>query len=367
MRNSFLEVDVNAVSYNIAQIKDFVGKEVEVMPVIKADGYGLGAFSLKRAIEENEIKKVAVAIVDEAITLRENGFNQDIIILNELLLDEAKQIVEYNLTPGISVYEIAKEINSFAKEAGKIINVHIEVDTGMGRVGLKPEDVLEFAYKVSKLKNIYIEGIYTHFSSADSSIEYTNKQIELFDKVVFNLKENGYNIKYKHAAASSGIIEFKNSHYNMVRPGLIIYGYYPNINMKEKLYLKQATKMKSSVVFLKEVPKGTSISYSRNYITDKKTKIATIPIGYADGIRRSLSNIGRVYINGKYANIIGNICMDNFMVDVTEIKNIKVGDEVILWDNEHITVEEIADKCNTINYEILCDISKRIPRKYMKN
>ncbi len=365
MRNSFLEVDVNAVSYNISQIRDFVGKEVEVMPVIKANGYGIGMLNLKPAIEENKIKKIAVAIVDEAITLRENGFNQDIIILNELLLDEAKQIVEYNLTPGISVYEIAENINFFAKEAGKIINVHIEVDTGMGRVGLKPQDVLEFVNKVSKLKNIYIEGIYTHFSSADSNTEYTNKQLELFNKVLLNLEENGFDIKYKHVAGSSGIIEFKNSHYNMVRPGLIIYGYYPNINMKEKLYLKQTTKLKSNVVFVKEVPTKTAISYSRSYITDKKTKIATIPIGYADGIRRSLSNIGRVYINGKYANIVGNICMDNFMVDVTEIENVKVGDEVILWDNEHITVEEIAEKSGTINYEILCDISNRIPRRYV--
>ncbi len=365
MRNSFLEVDVNAVSYNIAQIKQLVKKDVEVMPVIKADAYGLGVLSLKKSLEENEIKKVAVAITDEAVILRENGFNQDIIILNELLFDEAKQIVEYNLTPGISVYEIAEKINFLAKESGKIINVHIEVDTGMGRVGLKPKDVLEFVNKVSRLENIRIEGIYTHFSSADSSIEYTNKQIELFNRVLSELKENGYNFKYKHAAASSGIIEFKNSHFNMVRPGLIIYGYYPNENMKEKINLKQTTKLKTNVVFIKEVSKGTAISYSRNYITDKKTKIATIPIGYADGIRRSLSNIGRVYINGKYANIIGNICMDNFMVDVTEIEDIKIGDEVILWDNEHITIEEVAKKCNTISYEILCDVSKRIPRKYI--
>lgn len=365
MRNSFLEVDINAISYNIAQIKKLIKKDVELMPVIKADAYGLGVLSLKKCLEENEIKRVAVAIVDEAITLRKNGFNQDIVILNELLLDEAKQIVEYDLTPGISVYEIAEKINFFAKESGKTIKVHIEVDTGMGRVGLKPEDVLEFADKVSKLENIYIEGIYTHFSSADSNIEYTNKQIELFITVLNNLKENGYDFKYQHAAASSGIIEFKNSHFNMVRPGLIIYGYYPSENMREKIELKQTTKLKTNVVFIKEVPKGTGISYSRNYITNKKTKIATIPIGYADGIRRSLSNIGRVYINGKYANIIGNICMDNFMVDVTEIENIKIGDEVILWDNEHITIEEIAKKCNTINYEILCDISKRIPRKYI--
>lgn len=365
MRNSFLEVDIDSISYNIAKIKKLVKNGTEVMPVIKADAYGLGALSLKKALDENNIKKVAVAIVDEAIALRKNGFNQQIIILNELLLDETKQVVDYNLTPGVSVYEIAKKINFFAKKEGKIINIHIEVDTGMGRVGLKPEDMVDFVKKVSELENIFIEGIYTHFSSADSSVEYTNKQIEIFNNVINKLKENGYDFKYKHAAASSGILEFENSRFNMVRPGLIIYGYYPSEIMKEKIKLKPATKLKTNIVFIKEVPKGTAISYSRTYITDKKTKIATIPVGYADGIRRSLSNNGKVYINGKYANIIGNVCMDNFMVDVTNIENIKIGDEVILWDNENITVEEVAKECDTINYEILCNISKRIPRKYV--
>lgn len=317
MRNSFLEVDLSAVSYNIAQIKEFVGKEVEVMPVVKADAYGLGVLSLKKALEENKIKKVAVAIVDEAITLRKNNFKQDIIVLNELLPDEVNEIVKYDLTPGISVYDIAEKINYFAKKEDKIINVHIEVDTGMGRVGLRPEDVLEFVNKVFTLENINIEGIYTHFSSADSDIEFTNNQIEIFNKVLEELKQNGYDFKYKHAAASSGILEFKEAHFNMVRPGLIIYGCYPNDKMKEKINLKQTTRLKTNVVFLKEVPKGTPISYSRNYITKEKTKIATIPIGYADGIRRCLSNVGRVYINGKYAKIIGNVCMDNFMVNVT--------------------------------------------------
>ena len=367
MRSTFLEVNLDNISYNIKQIKKFVGNEIELMPVIKANAYGLGADSLKNVLEENKIEKVAVAIVDEAIKLRNSGFNMDIIILNEVLETEAEDIIKYNLIPAVSIYEIAEKINYYSKEKGVTTKIHIEVDTGMGRVGLKPKDVLGFVEKITdNLKNIKIEGIYTHFSSADTSKEYTLMQIEEFDKVIKSLKDNGFSFKYVHASASGGILNFKNAHYNMVRPGIAIYGYYPDESMKKILELKPAAKLKSNVVFIKEVEKGTCISYGRTFTASKKTRIATVPIGYADGIRRSLSNKGRVFINGKYAPIIGNVCMDNFMIDITEIPNVKIGDEVILWDNENILLEEIADICDTINYEILCGIGDRVNRKYIK-
>lgn len=208
MRSSFLEVNLDNISYNIKQIKNFVGDNVEIMPVIKANAYGLGARKLKDVLEKNEIKKIAVAIVDEAITLRKADFNMDIIVLNELLEEEAKEIVEYNLTPGISVYELAEKINYYSKEKNVITNVHIEVDTGMGRVGLKPDEVLMFVKKVtSELTNLKIEGIYTHFSSADSSEEYTLEQIQKFEDVRKNLKNNGFSFKYMHASASRRYIK----------------------------------------------------------------------------------------------------------------------------------------------------------------
>lgn len=366
MRNSYLEVDFSAISHNIKVVKEKLGNNVEIMPVIKANAYGIGSTELKEVLDKNNIKMVAVAIPNEGIELINRDINADILVLNQLLDEEEIQnVVDYNMIAGVSRYEIAEQIDEYSKNKNKISRVHIEIDTGMGRVGIQVEEALEFVEKVSKLENVKIEGIYTHFSSADSSKEYTLNQIEKFDKVIETLKQNGYEFKYIHASASSGIMNFEEAKYNLVREGIMLYGYYPDKSMKQKIELMSCTKLKSTIVFLKTVEKNVPISYSRNYITNKKTKVATIPIGYADGIRRDLSNKGRVYINGKYAPIIGNVCMDNFMVDVTSIDNVKIGDEVVIWDNENIELEEVAEKCDTINYEILCGISNRIPRKYI--
>ena len=366
MRNSFLEVNLNNISYNLKQIKKFIGKDVELVPVIKANAYGVGAVNLKSVLEENCINYVCVAIPDEAIILRNNNFNMNILVLNELLPEETKQIVEYNLTACVSDYNIAKYLNKFSKEKNIVSKIHIEVDTGMGRVGLKPKDILNFVKCINiDFTNLEIEGLFTHFSSADSNKDYTNKQIEIFEDVKKCLQNEGFEFKFYHAAASAGILKFKNAHYNMVRPGIITYGYLPDEDMKNILNLKPVVKLKSSVTFIKDVEKGTQISYGRTYTTSKNTKIATIPIGYADGIRRCMSNKGKVLIKNKFAPIIGNVCMDNFMVDITDIPDVKIGDEVIIWDNENITIEEIAQNYNSINYEVLCNISNRIPRKYI--
>lgn len=236
----------------------------------------------------------------------------------------------------------------------------------MGRVGLTPENTLDFIKKVRKLKNVTIEGIYTHFASADTNEEYTKKQIRQFESVLDSLKKEQIGIPYVHAAASSGILNFPESYYNLVRPGIIVYGYLPDESLTGKINLKPSTKLKSTVAFLKTVPKGTKISYSGTYETTKETKIATIPMGYADGYRRLLSNKADVLIRGKRAPIIGTVCMDNFMVDVSHIPDVRIGDEVTLWDNEEITIEELARKCGTISYELLSTISRRVPRKYRK-
>ena len=390
MQKSYLEVNLKAVENNLKKIKKFVGEKVNVAPVIKADAYGLGATKLKNILEKQNIKMCIVATIDEAIKLRKSGFKMDILTLNELLPYEASKVVKYNLTVGLSDLEVAKKINeevekynanarshnkstengknkksSSAIHKNRKINIHVEIDTGMGRVGVNPKNALEFMNEISKLPNLNVEGIYTHFSSADSSKEYTEMQINLFNKTIEELKKSGYEFKHIHSSASSGILNFKNAYFNMVRPGIITYGYMPDKSMENTLKLEPATKLISHIVFIKEVPKGTAISYGRTYIAKEKRTIATIPLGYADGVKRILSNKGRVYINGKYAPIVGNVCMDNFMVDITGI-DAQVGDEVILWDNRNITVEEIADLCSTINYEIICTISKRVGRKYIE-
>ena len=365
MRDTYLEINLEVISENIKKIKQYAGENIELAPVIKADAYGEGAIHFKETLEENNIKIVSVALTDEAITLRKAGFTQKILILNELLEEELQDIIEYDLTPRISVYEMAEKLNEIAKQANKIINIHIEIDTGMGRTGINPREAIQYVNKIRKLNSIELEGIFTHFASADTDPEYTNMQIETFKKIVTELEKAGIKFKYIHSSASGGILKYLNqTNGNLIRPGIIMYGYMPNKEIENTIGVKPTAKLKSKVVFVKEVEKGTKISYGGKFEAQRKSKVATVPIGYADGIRRSLSNKGRVYINGKYASIIGTVCMDNFMIDVTEVPNVKVGDEVIIWDNEHITLEEIAEKCDTINYEILCTIGKRVQRKY---
>lgn len=366
MRDTYLEIDLNQVSENIKKIKEYTNGKVEIAPVIKADAYGEGATHFKQILEENEIKILSVALTDEAIELRKANFNQEILVLNELSESDLEDIIKYNLIPKISVYEIANKLNDLAIKAQKKVNIHIEIDTGMGRSGINPSEAESYVENLKKLSNLNIEGIFTHFASADTNPEYTELQIKTFNDTVEKLQKNGIEFKYIHSSASSGIINYlEKTKANLIRPGIIIYGYMPSEYIQNKIGVKPTAKLKTKIVFLKTVEEGTSISYGNKYVTTKKTKIATIPMGYADGIRRSLSNRGRVYINGEYAQIIGNICMDNFMVDVTHIKNIELGDKVVIWDNKNITLEEIANLCNTINYEILCTIGKRVIRKYI--
>ena len=227
------------------------------------------------------------------------------------------------------------------------------------------EKDIETIENIKKLDNIEIEGIYSHLASPDEEKDYTNKQISLFDNLLTKLSERNIEIKYKHILASTGITDYTYACYNMVRPGIIMYGHTSRGKEQKKLNLKPCTKLLSKVAYIKNVPENTSISYGRTYVTKGYTKIATVPVGYADGIRRELSNKGYVCINGIKAPIIGVVCMDNFMVDVSKIPDIKVGDDVAIWDNENITLEEVASKCNTIVHDILCGISNRVDRVYI--
>lgn len=367
MRATKLLIDLNAIDFNIKSIKKMLSSSTQIMPVIKAAGYGTGDVDLKDVLDKNDISIVAVALSQEGIHLRKNNFSMPIVILNQPLNEDIPEIVDYKLTPGVAVFEFVEELDKYSKQKNVITNIHLEVDTGMGRVGLKPNEVLDFVNKVQTLKNINIEGIYTHFSSSDSSKSYTDEQISKFDEVLKTLENNNISIKYKHACNTAGIINFKNAHYNLVRPGIAIYGYYPDESLKNKIELKPSAKLVSKVSFIKTVDEGTYISYNRTYKTEANARIATIPIGYADGIRRSLSNKGKVLIKGKIAPIVGNVCMDSFMVDVTNIPDVKIGDEVVLFDNKNVKLEDIANMSDTINYEILSQISTRVPRQYVKN
>ena len=355
-RPTVLEVDTNAFLNNIEKIKSFVNKDVKVMPVVKANGYG--TYINKRLDILNKFDIVAVATVDEGVEIRNVGYEKDIFILNQPYVDEIPKIIENSLTVGISSNSFAEALNNTNQK----IKVHIEIGTGMGRTGINPNRVIEYLELLGS--NLEVEGIYTHLSSADSDDEYTKKQLESFEYAVQNLKTR-VDLKYIHSHASNAILNYSNTgSYNLIRPGMIMYGYPSDVVTCEKIELEPTTKFKSKITFLKTVKAGTSIGYNRSYITTKETKVATVPVGYADGLRRALSNKGEVIISGKRLKIIGKICMDSFMVDVTDLENVKVGDDVYIWDNENITLEEVSKQCDTINYEILSCISSRVPRLF---
>ena len=360
-RPAYLEINLNNLQFNINQIQNKVGKNVKLMPVIKASGYG--TYINRRIDLINQFDIIAVANVDEAVEMRELGFKKEIFVLNQPYESEIDKILEYNIIVGISSYGFAEKLGQKAKEKAAIARVHVEIGTGMGRTGVHPYKIEKYLNALDE--NIKVEGIYTHFSSADVDDEYSKKQLQSFNVAVDKAKEILGEIKYIHAAASNALLNYPDARCNLVRPGIILYGYAGEEDTFEKIDLKPIAEFKAKVTFLKEVPEGTSIGYSRSYITTRQTKVANVPIGYADGFRRDFSNGWEVLINGQKAPIIGKVCMDSFMVDVTDLEDIKVGDEVIIWDNKNITLEQLAEKCNTINYEILCTIGARVPRKFI--
>lgn len=356
-RPTVMEVDVNAFCYNVEKIQEFVGNNVQIMPVLKANAYGTNINYLSKIT--NKFSIIAVAIVEEGVKLRKYyGYKGEIFILNPPLVDELDEILENNLTIGICDEKTIEKIGNTNKK----VTVHLEIDTGMGRTGIFSEDIIKYIKKIKEYSNINLEGIYTHFSSADNDLDYTNYQIRNFKKCVEEAKKL-VNLKYIHCSASNGILNFPECNYNLVRPGIILYGYESCDKTFSKIKLKPVCKLKSKITYLKYVEEGYSIGYSRKFITNKKSKIATIPIGYADGFPR-MCNKGYIVIDGKKAPIIGSVCMDNLMVDVTNIDNTYIGQDVYIWDNDLIKIEDIAELTNTINYEIISRISERVPRVF---
>lgn len=358
-RPTILEVNLDNFKYNIEQIKKKIEPGTTIMPIIKANAYG--TYINKKLEILNEFEIVGVAIVDEAVEIRKLGYKKDIFVLNQPSISEISKIIEHDIVVGISSDQFLKALINQEKD----VRVHIEIETGMGRTGVFLNNIESFVKQIKEAKNIKVEGVYSHLSSADSDDQYTKQQIKNFEEATNIIKKYIPNIKYTHISASNGIINYPSKKYNLVRAGMIMYGYESGEGIKEKIDLKPVCKLKSEITYIKEVESGTSISYGRKFITKRKSKIATIPIGYADGLRRGLSNKGFVVINNKKAPIIGSVCMDSCMVDVTDIEDVKVGDDVYIWDNKIITLEEISSLCSTINYEILSTISARIPRKFI--
>lgn len=365
------EVSIEAIKHNYHEIRKIIPHSTQIMGIVKADGYGHGAVEIANILQGEGVDQLAVAIASEGEELRKSGIKKPILVLGYTPAADIEALIAYDLTQTVFSFEMAEFISREAGKFGKSVNVHIKVDTGMGRIGfLADPQSIEEIKKITKLPNINMEGIFTHFSTADESdTTYTRDQWSIFTGFLNELHEAGIEFPIVHAANSAATMVHPYTYVNMIRPGIIMYGYYPSDYLYgKKINLKPAMTLKTQVVHIKELSKEHYIGYGRKYCTTRTTKIATIPIGYADGYSRRLSNKGRVLIRGQYAGVLGNICMDQFMVDVSHIPDIMVGDEVVIFGTQGdktVTIEELARLTDTINYEIMCMIGKRVPRLYV--
>lgn len=372
LRPVWAEINIDNLINNVDEIKR-VAKDKELIAAIKADGYGHGAVDIAPFMLESGVNRFAVAVISEAIELRRNNIDAPIMILGYTPLIFGKDLLRYEIEQSVMSYEYCKELSDLAIEEKSIAKVHIALDTGMGRIGFIPnEESLEEIKKISELPNMKIVGMFSHFSTADeANKEYAITQLDKFKKFDEELQKRGIKIPMRHIANSAALIDIKDSIFEALRPGIILYGYYPSNEVnKNAIRLKPVMSLKTNIVHIKEVERGTSISYNRTFVTERKSKIATLPVGYADGYSRALSNKGKVIINGKIANIVGRVCMDQCMVDVTDIEDVKVGDDVVLMGEDSglkIDAEDMAKLLDTISYEITCMISKRVPRVYIKD
>jgi alanine racemase len=369
-RPTWAEVDLGALEYNYTQVKRLAGKDIQMMAVVKANAYGHGTVEVSRVLEGMGVDYLGVATMDEAVRLRDHGIKTSILVLGSVLPEEVRIAKDRDITLTLCNHDILKEIKALAKaeeERGTRIKVHIKVDTGMGRIGVWHEDALHFVKEVSGEKSITLEGIYTHFSSAGRDEFFTAYQMESFERLLTAIEKSWIKIPLKHAANSIATVDYKRAHLNLARPGLIIYGMYPKHTFPKLIKLKPVLSLKTRVVFLKDIPPGRSISYGRTFISQRHTKIATLPIGYADGYHRGLSNKAEVLIRGQYAPIVGKVTMDQTMIDVGHIRAVKIGDEVVLIGKQgrhEIRIEKLARLAGTIAYDFVCGISNRVPRIY---
>ena len=363
-RDTWAEINLSAIRHNLTEIRRHIQPTAKLCAVVKANAYGHGAVEVSKVAVECGADFLAVATVEEGLQLRRAGFTLPILILGLIPYDAAEIAVENKITAAVSDFELAEKISAAAVKFDTRAKIHLKIETGMGRIGIFPNDAPALAEKISKLPNVEIEGVFSHFADADSSDKtFTLQQLEKFKNTCEEISRRGINIKIRHIAESAAILEIPAAHLDMVRAGIITYGLYPSDEVKHTIELQPAMKLLAKVAFLKEISAGTSIGYGREYIAAKASKIATVPLGYADGYIRAYKGF-HVEIRGKFAPLAGRVCMDQFMVDVTEIPNVKIGDEVILFGSDKISIDDAARHLKTINYEITCLVSDRVPRLF---
>lgn len=379
VKRTWAEISLNAIEHNYNVIRNKVADDTKVCCVIKADGYGHGAVELSQIYEKLGADFFAVSNIDEGIEIRKSGSKLPIVILGYTPVSEAENLAEYDISQAVFSLEYAKELSEKCVEEDCICKMHIKVDSGMSRIGFMCQEFPRDEYSIEEiceaccLPNLEVEGLFTHFCVSDEDAEgreFTDKQYENFIHVRDSLKKRGVDISVVHCSNSGAIEDYPETCCDMVRAGIILYGLAPSSKLADRLDLVPAMTLKTVVAFVKEVQKGATISYGRTFTADRKMKIATVPIGYADGFIRQNAKDGYMMVNGKKAKIVGRICMDQTMLDVTDIEDVKTGDEVVVFgtgENGEPTADSLAENTGTINYETVCLVGKRVPRIYIKD
>jgi alanine racemase len=366
MRPTRAEINADALRSNLSAIRRHVGRGVRVMAIVKANAYGHGITEVSRVLADEGIDYLGVGFLEEGILLRNAGVVAPILVLGGVLGEQTASFLEHNLEITVSSIELARRINAEAGSAGRKARVHLKIDTGMERIGVRPENAMAFVRETASLPGIDLVGIYSHLATADEKDKsFAREQLQKFSGLIRTVEAAGIRIPLKHIANSGAILDIPEARFDMVRAGMMLYGVYPSRETSESVPVKPTLSLKSKVVFLKEVPAGKSIGYGRTYVTKKPTRIATIPVGYGDGYSRMLSHKVEVLIRGKRYPGVGTVCMDQMMVDVGNDTSVHVGDDVTLIGrdgNDEITPWDIAGKIGTNQYEVLCMIAARVPR-----
>ena len=366
-RPTVAEIDLGSLEFNYERLQKRVPKGVRLLAVVKADAYGHGAIPISRKLESLGVEYLGVAIPDEAVELRKGGVKAPILILGGIYGGDVDQIFRFNLTPVVFRKDLLQVLSKEAERRRKRVRVHLKVDTGMGRLGIPFSLWPAFLKEVKRFPKIQVEGILSHFSMTDEEEGFTQQQWKEFEEAAAMAREMGISFQYLHMANSANLTKYPSCSGNLVRPGIMLYGAYPSPTFRNLIRLKPIMTLKTRIHFLKRVSPGTKISYGGTFVTKRESLIATLPIGYGDGYSIHLSNKGEVLIRGKRAPVVGKVCMDFTVVDVTDLPNVSVGDEVVLigrQGRERITADEIAEKVNSISYEVFCSIGKRVPRVY---
>ena len=378
-KRTWAEINLNSIEYNFRNIKNKLSERTKILCVLKADAYGHGAEFLVKEYEKLGADWYGVSNIDEAVQLRNAGAKKPILIFGYTNPEMVETLNKYDISQAVFSLQYAQKLSEICEKTSSKIKIHIKVDTGMSRIGFfcqSEESINSSAEEIKQLKNLKnleTEGIFTHFSVSDdmtNNTEYTIKQYNNFCSIIKKIENEGMKIPIKHCCNSGGIISCPGMHMDMVRAGVILYGLYPSEEVKDKIDLKPVMQLKTVVSQVKEIPENTSVSYGRTFVSNKKMKIASVSIGYADGYSLKFSNSAELLIHGKRAKIVGRVCMDQLMIDITNIENVKEGDEVTIFGTDNpqsISVDELAKIAGTINYEIVCLIGKRVPRIYIKD